>query len=229
MEIIPAILPKDFAELEEKIDLVAGVLIERNTSVSGPTIQIDICDGKLTPKPAWPYKKHDNNFEAILAEERGLPHWEDVDFEMDLMIADPELELEKWIASGAKRLVIHFKSTKNMDRIIGELQGLVEIGIAIDLDTPVDDIALFINDIDFVQCMGIAKPGFQGQPFDDRVIAKVRELKERFPERIVSVDGGVNMETAPLLRDAGADRLIIGSAIFDSENIAETIEEFESL
>jgi len=229
MEIIPAILPKDFAELEEKIDLVAGVLIDQNASASGPTIQIDICDGKFTPKSGWPYKKHDNNFEAILAEERGLPHWEDIDFEMDLMIADPELEIEKWIASGAKRLVIHFKSTKNMDRIIGELQGLVEIGIAIDLETPVDDIAPFINDIDFVQCMGIAKPGFQGQPFDDRVIAKVRELKERFPERLVSVDGGVNMETAPLLRDAGADRLIIGSAIFDSENIAETIDGFEGV
>ena len=229
MEIIPAILPKDFADLEDKIGLVAGVLLDKNTAATGPTIQIDICDGKFTPKPGWPYKKHDNNFESILAEERGLPHWEDIDFEMDLMIADPELELEKWIASGAKRLVIHFKSTKNMDRIIGELQGLVEIGIAIDIETPVEDIAPFIHDIDFVQCMGIAKPGFQGQPFDDRVIAKVRELKERFPERIVSVDGGVNLETAPLLRAAGADRLIIGSAIFESENIAETIEEFENI
>jgi ribulose-phosphate 3-epimerase len=226
MEIIPAILPKDFAELEEKIELVAGVLLDR---VSAPIIQIDICDGKLTPKPGWPYKKHDNNFEAILSEERGLPHWEDVDFEMDLMIADPELELDKWIASGAKRLIIHFESTKNMDRIIGELQGLVEIGIAINVDTPVDDIAPFIHDIDVVQCMGINKIGFQGQPFDVRVVEKVRELKERFPERAVSVDGGVNMETAVLLRDVGADRLIVGSAIFDSENIAETIEGFENL
>jgi ribulose-phosphate 3-epimerase len=229
MEIIPAILPKDFAELEEKIELVAGALIEKNASASGPTIQIDICDGKFTPKSAWPYKKHDNNFEAILSEERGLPHWEDIDFEMDLMIADPELELDKWIASGAKRLVIHFESTKNMDRIIGELQGLVEIGIAIAIDTPVEDIAPFINDIDFVQCMGIAKAGFQGQPFDDRVLAKVRELKERFPERKVSVDGGVNMETAALLHEAGADRLIVGSAIFESENIVETLEEFEGI
>ena len=191
MEIIPAILPKDFAELEEKIDLVAGVLLEKSTSASGPTIQIDICDGKFTPKPGWPYKKQDNNFEAILAEERGLPHWEDIDFEMYLMITDPELELDKWIVSGAKRLVIHFKSTQNMDRIIGELQGLVEIGIAIDIDTPVDDIAPFINDIDFIQCMGIAKPGFQGQPFDDRVIAKVRELKERFPCSRNSIGYGV--------------------------------------
>jgi ribulose-phosphate 3-epimerase len=229
MEIIPAILPKDFAELEEKIELVAGALIERSTSLSGPIVQIDICDGKFAPKAGWPYKKHDNNFESILSEDRGMPRWEDIDFEMDLMIADPELELDKWIVSGAKRLVIHFESTKNMDRIIGELQGLVEIGIAIAMDTPVESIAPFIHDIDFVQCMGVAKAGFQGHPFDDRVLAKVRELKERFPERIVSVDGGINQENAVLLREAGADRLIVGSAILDSENIVETLEEFESI
>ncbi|MEI6057815.1 MAG: hypothetical protein WCQ60_02475, partial [bacterium] len=187
MEIIPAILPKDFAELEEKIELIKGV---------APLVQIDICDGKFVPQAGWPYKKQDNNFDAILKEEKGMPYWEDVDFEIDLMISDPEQEVEHWLTTGAKRIIVHFESTKNMDRIIGELQGLVEIGIAIGLDTPVDDIAPFIHDIDVVQCMGIKRIGFQGEAFDERVLEKVRELKSRFPERLVSVDGGVNLETA---------------------------------
>jgi ribulose-phosphate 3-epimerase len=220
MEIIPAILPKDFAELEEKVDAIVGVV---------PVVQVDICDGKFVPKPSWPYKKHDKNFEDILSEERGLPRWEDIDFEMDLMIADPELELDKWIASGAKRLIIHFESTKNMDRIIGELQGLVEIGIAINLETSVDDIAPFIHDIDIIQCMGIEKIGFQHNPFDSRVIEKVRELKTRFPEKLVSVDGGISLEHAEELKAAGADRLIVGSAIFDSENVPEAIDRFNEV
>lgn len=216
MEIIPAILPKDYAELEEKIELIKGI---------APMVQIDICDGKFVPQAGWPYKKQDNNFDAILKEEKGMPYWEDVDFEIDLMMADPEQEVEHWLTTGAKRIIIHLESTKNMDRIIGELQGLVEIGIAIGLDTPVDDIAPFIHDIDVVQCMGIKRIGFQGEPFDERVLEKVRELKARFPERLVSVDGGVNMETAEQLREAGADRLIVGSAIFASENVVQALDE----
>jgi ribulose-phosphate 3-epimerase len=220
MEIIPAILPKDFAELTEKIEMVKGI---------APLVQIDICDGKFVPQPGWPYKKKDNNFEAILAEDKGMPHWEEIDFEADLMIADPELEVEHWVTAGAKRIVVHIESTKNMDRIIGELQGLVEIGIAIGLDTPVDDIAPFVHDIDFIQCMGIARIGFQGQPHDARVLEKVRELKMRFPERLVSVDGGVSLENASALRDAGADRLIVGSALFESDNIVQALQEFEAI
>jgi ribulose-phosphate 3-epimerase len=230
MEIIPAILPKDFAELEEKIGLVKGLV---------PLVQVDVCDGKFTPKPCWPYKKQDDNFAAILREERGLPSWQDVDYEMDLMISDPEKELENWVLSGAKRLIIHFESLKipgnpltaaeRMENIIAELQGRVEIGIAIGLDTPVDDITPFIHDIDVVQCMGIAKIGFQGQDFNPLVLEKIRELKERFPERAVSVDGGVSIETAGMLRDAGADRLIVGSAIFDNENVVDAYEKFENI
>jgi ribulose-phosphate 3-epimerase len=220
MEIIPAILPKDYAELTEKIELVKGI---------APVVQIDICDGKFVPQAGWPYKKQDNNFDAILKEEKGMPYWEDVDFEIDLMVADPEQEVEQWLTAGAKRIIVHFESTNNMDRIIGELQGLCEIGIAIGLDTPVDDIAPFIHDIDVVQCMGIRRVGFQGEAFDERVLEKIRELKSRFPERLVSVDGGVNLETAELLRDAGADRLIVGSAIFASENVVQAIEELEGV
>ncbi len=158
-----------------------------------------------------------------------MPNWEEMDFEIDLMVADPEQEVEHWLTAGARRIIIHFESTKNMDRIIGELQGLVEIGIAIGLDTPIDDIAPFIHDIDVVQCMGIRRVGFQGEAFDERVLEKVRELKSRFPERLVSVDGGVNLETAELLREAGADRLIVGSAIFESENIVQALEELEAV
>jgi ribulose-phosphate 3-epimerase len=251
MEIIPAILPKDFAELEEKVGLVKGLV---------PLVQVDICDGKFTPKAGWPYKKQDDNFATILREERGLPFWEDVDYEMDLMIDlsgtgdsvdvgdDFEKELENWVLSGAQRLVIHFEALGNsdsskkpgnpssastaaerMEQIITFLQGRVEIGIAIGLDTPVDDIAPFIHDIDVVQCMGISKIGFQGQDFNPLVLAKVRELKERFPERAVSVDGGVSIETAGMLRDAGVDRLIVGSAIFDNENVVDAYEKFENI
>ena len=77
--------------------------------------------------------------------------------------------------------------------------------------------------------MGIDSVGFQGQIFDEKVIAKIKEVKKIYPELTIQIDGGVNLETAPLLKAAGADRLVIGSAIFESENIVEAIEKFKVL
>jgi ribulose-phosphate 3-epimerase len=220
IEVIPAILPQNFSELDEKMTLMKGAV---------PLVQIDVCDGKFVPSQSWPYKKHDENFEAILHEERGMPCWEDLEFEMDLMIKEPEREVLQWIAVGASRIIIHIESTENIQKCIDELRDLVEIGLAINVETPIEKLAPFIDQVQFVQCMGIAKIGFQGQPFDERVLGKISELRNSYPELIISVDGGVNLETAPRLVAAGATRLVSGSAIFESDNFVETIEKMESL
>ena len=83
--------------------------------------------------------------------------------------------------------------------------------------------------IDFVQFMGIENIGYQGEPFDERVFEKIRELRERFPDTIISVDGGVSLENADKLIEAGANRLVSGSAIFESGDIAGTVEVFQNM
>ena len=100
----------------------------------------------------------------------------------------------------------------------------VELGVAINIETPEKNIAPFIKNIDVIQCMGIAKIGYQGNPFDDRVLAKIKDLQGKYPRTAISVDGGVNLDTAPKLISAGATRLVAGSAIFKSKNIEKTIE-----
>ncbi|KKP76360.1 MAG: hypothetical protein UR72_C0002G0006 [Parcubacteria group bacterium GW2011_GWC1_35_21] len=77
--------------------------------------------------------------------------------------------------------------------------------------------------------MGIEKVGFQGQEFNKKVLENIKILKERFPDLVISVDGGVNFETVPLLIEAGAMKLIIGSTIFNTDDIVGTIEEFKNL
>ena len=77
--------------------------------------------------------------------------------------------------------------------------------------------------------MGIAKIGYQGQPFDSRVVAKIEDLRERYPDVTISVDGGVNFESAPKLIAAGVTRLVSGSTILNSKNIEETIYQLKSL
>jgi len=218
MEIIPAILPKDFADLEEHVAQVKGLV---------PLVQIDICDGQFTPSPSWPYKKHDSNFDAIVKEDHGLPFWEQVEYEFDLMVNKSEDVVESYVAAGATRIVLHAESKGNLVEALEKLQGKVEIGLALNVDTSLDVIEPFKSKIQYIQLMGIDRVGYQGQAFDDNVRTFAIEAKKRYPTLPVQIDGGVNLETAPLLKVAGADRLIIGSAIFESENVVEAIEEFK--
>lgn len=216
IEIIPAIMPADFADLNEKLSLVANVV---------PLVQIDVMDGRFVQSSSWPYRRSDDNFAKIVAEDEGMPYWEDLDYEIDLMVNKPEDHIDAWIAAGAKRLIVHVESTTILSEIIDRLKGVVEIGLAIGVDTPLLALDPHIASIDFIQHMGIRKIGFQGEPFEESILERIKQLRQAHSELIMSVDGGVNFDTAPLLVEAGVNRLVSGSAIFESENIIEAIEE----
>jgi ribulose-phosphate 3-epimerase len=221
MEIIPAILPKDFKEIEEKIELVTGIVTR---------VQVDICDGKYTPSTTWPYKKPDSNYEAILREERGMPEWETIDYEFDLMIKDPtEDDMRNWLSVGGARIVLHADSSPDLTACMNILNGLAEIGLALNIKTPIDVIEKYKDKISYIQLMGITRVGYQGQAFDPRVLTKIKEIKGKYPEMIVQIDGGVSLATAEELREAGADRLIVGSALFGSDTIVDTLYQFQKI
>lgn len=216
--IIPAVLPKDWQEIEEKISLVKNYCKE---------VQIDICDGRFVPNITWPYGKRDDIFTSILNEERGMPFWQDINYEFDLMINNPEKEVEKWLRAGGSRIIIHAEAKGNIDEAMQILKDKAEIGLALNIDTDLDLIAKYKDQINFVQLMGIDKIGFQGQGFDERVIKRVRLVRERFGDLSISVDGGINIDNARALKEAGANRLTVGSAIFESEDIAKTVKELQ--
>lgn len=219
-EIIPAIMPKSYSDLTEKMGLFAGVV---------PLVQLDIMDGKFVPARTWPYPK-DVRFDAIISEEEGMPEWEVLDFEADLMIENPEAWVSKWISAGARRIIVHVEGMKDFEVIRKAVpEGLIELGLAIDTTTPLSTLNPYLDRIDFVQCMGIAKIGFQGEPFDERVIEHVQELRALRPDMPISIDGSVNFETARTLVDAGATRLVSGSAILKGGDVSFAIEEFKNL
>lgn len=220
IEIIPAILPKDYAELEDKASLVLG---------SVKTVQVDICDGQFVPNATWPYKKHDNTFDKLVKEEDGLPGWEKLNYEIDLMVNKAEEVVDEWVSAGATRVIVHVEMKGDLAMAITKLKDRAEIGLALNIETAIDVIEPFKDEIQFVQCMGIDHIGFQGQKFDEEVINKIKEIKTRFPFLPISVDGGVSLESAPKLIDAGANRLVVGSAIFDSDNAFDAIANFKRL
>jgi ribulose-phosphate 3-epimerase len=235
IEIIPAILPTDLDDLRDKMASISGL---------APLVQIDVCDGKFVPSKSWPYVKGGmEEFANIKAEEDGFPFWDSLDFEVDLMVRHPEAVVDDWVMAGAKRLVLHIESAPNILEIIEKLReeygtakdesfGL-EIGVALDIKTPNEEVYEILDMIDqegdsiidFVQFMGIDNVGFQGQEFDDQVLEKISDLRNVYPNIHISVDGGVSFDNAADLISAGTTRLISGSAIFESGDIAKAIDD----
>lgn len=219
-EIIPAILPKDYLDLESSLARVRFL---------SPFVQVDICDGSYVPSTTWPYGDPEK-FQSILSGEEGLPFWEDFQFELDLMVRNPEDVVVDWIDAGASRIIIHNKSTTKLSEILTILESAgVEAGLAIGVDEDISSIMPYAERLLFVQCMGIAEIGVQGNPFDERVLGQIRAIRREFSSLTVSVDGGVNMGTVARLAEAGAHRLVSGSAILRAKDSKSALEEMRAL
>lgn len=226
-EIIPAVLAQNFSELNEKLSKFVNIT---------KMVQIDICDGKFVPSVSWPLgKNNEESTERILDEEDGLPFWEDLDFEFDLMVINAHKKFDFFSRLGAKRMVFHLEGEEEnsfkefLESLDPYFKDNLEIGISINTTTEISRIDPFINHIDFVQFMGIEKIGFQGEPFDERVLVQIQDLRKKYPEIKISIDGSVNENTIEALIEKGADRLVIGSALLQSYDIRETFRYFESL
>jgi len=230
-EILPALMPKNFLELEQYAKQFKGLV---------NTVQVDVMDGVFVPEASWPYNDGDVSFKEIVSLSLDLPESGSIDYEFDLMISAPEESIKSWMQTRASRFIFHVESIKDQIwfwKHLSRIKDLtpapdaktVEIGLALNTTTSNEEVYPYVDKIDFVQCMGIEKIGFQGQRFDERVLDKIEDLRKRFPKLIISVDGGVSLETAPKLIAAGADRLVSGSAILESGDIKNAIKEFQSL
>jgi len=226
-EIIPAVLANNFSELNEKLSKFVNIT---------KMIQIDMCDGKFVPSVSWPLGRNDDeSVESILNEEEGMPFWEDLDFEFDLMVLNAHKKFDFFARLGAKRIVFHLEAETEdsfkefLESVDPYFKDNLEIGLAINTTTDISKLDPFINLVDFIQLMGIEKIGFQGEPFDEKVLVQIEDLKKKYPEVKVSIDGSVNENTAEALIEKGADRLVIGSALLQSYDIRETFRDFESL
>jgi ribulose-phosphate 3-epimerase len=223
IQVIPAIIPEDFENLKSQLYKVRGIV---------KRVQIDVTDGIFTPNKSWPYAYNDNkHFEKIISQDEGMPYWEDFNFDIDLMISNPEVEYQKWISAGASALIFHLESLKGdkfgfIKKIKDE--NLISVGIAIQTKTENKELGPLLEIVDFVQFMGIEKIGFQHQEFDKRVLDKIKWLRKLKPEIDIAVDGSVNFDTAKRLIEAGANMLVSGSAILEAEDVGEAIDEIRN-
>ncbi len=204
--IIPAIIPKSHAHLQETL-----AIVEPFTR----SVQIDIVDGVFVPFTSWPYTEA-AGIDEIQKDIEGF------DVEVDLMVMEPEEVIEEYLQLGVTRAVVHLESTTKLESIIAlKSKYDFKLGFSINNDTPLETLTNMLHHAEYVQLMGIRKIGSQGQPFDTDVLTRIATLKALFPNHMISIDGSVNLETLPQLIKAGADRFVSGSAILSHKNPAE--------
>lgn len=203
--IVPAILPNTFEELEVGLARLVG----------GPTyVQLDVCDGMFVTSRTWPLNPRDRaHFAEIIKGDEGLPYWQDFNFEVDLMVHNPEKHVGQWVAAGVDRVVFHLESRHSWSELTDAVGDTAEVGLAIDLDPPYEKLSQYVSKVDYLQVMGITRLGRQGTELDERVYALIERVRHDFPDVTLQVDGGVTLENAKSLLDAGVDRLVVGSAI----------------
>jgi ribulose-phosphate 3-epimerase len=218
-EVIPAIMPDTWADLQTKASSIADAV---------SWAQIDVMDGMFVSSHSWPYSTTGlQEMRAMMEQGVKLPLIEKISYEVDLMVTTPENACRDFIALGAKRVIVHLESSPHFATFLQTARARfpdVEFGVALGIETSLQAVDMYINKVDVIQLMGIARIGYQGEPFDDRVIQRVLELRKKMPQGIISVDGGVNFDTAPGLILAGVDRLVAGSAIFKSDDVLLAIE-----
>jgi ribulose-phosphate 3-epimerase len=219
IKIIPAIMPTDYEDLVSKAGLVKN---------KAEWVQIDVMDSKYTNSISWPYSNNEH-FLEILNGDEGLPFWENINYELDLMVNNPKTESLKWVTAGAARIILHLKTLEDdFEELINELKNLgVEVGIAILPNEDYSKIEKILDKIDFIQFMGIQNVGFQNQEFAEEILEQIKNFHDKYPEKIISVDGGVGVDTAKKLAEAGVKRLVSGSFVF-SGNVEENIKELRN-
>lgn len=223
-EIMPALMPKTFEELEKGVSSSVG---------HTPSIQFDVMDGVFVPAKTWPFNDPEDIFlQAIVREHDDLPYHDDIAYELDLMVHEPVELLHVWKAMKPRSIIIHPSSCADIFETLDEFQVIRQdtaLGIALPPDFSVADFAPYAPYIDIVQCMGIREIGKQGEPFDDSVMSLIQSLRKHFPHILISVDGSVNEETLPGLITAGARRFVVGSALHKGRGMPTTLHHLQSL
>lgn len=153
--------------------------------------------------------------------------------DVHLMIEEPEKYAEAFQKAGADILTVHYEACTHLHRNIQQIKSLgMKAGVAVNPHTPVVLLKDILADIDLV-CLMSVNPGFGGQAFIPNTLSKIKELRQMIDERglkaDIEIDGGVTLENAKSIVEAGATVLVAGNTVFKSKNPTETIAQLKNI
>ena len=214
LKIAPSILAADFKRLGEEV--------KRVEEAGADLLHIDVMDGHFVP-----------NLSMGPMVVKSLREITELPFSVHLMVEEPERFIQPFIDAGADILTVHIESSRNVYTTIQSIKNLgKQAGIALNPLTPLCSIQYLLEEVDMILLMSV-DPGFGGQSFISNVLPKIRKARQMIDERELeidlAVDGGVNERTALSVVNAGANVLVMGSAVFHKRDVGHALDNIRKL
>lgn len=213
-KLAPSILSADFASLGESVSL-----IEKG---GADIIHVDVMDGHFVP-----------NISFGPAVMKSLNDRTCLNYDVHLMIENPDRYIKEFVTDKTEFITVHQEACIHLHRTVEYIKSLgVKAGVSINPATPLSVLEEILPQVDMVLIMSV-NPGFGGQKFIESSLEKVERLARMREQRgldfVIEVDGGVTLENAGRIAEAGADMLVAGSAVFGAEDIVERTAAFKKL
>ena len=205
IKISPSILSSDYGNLSSEL--------KRMEACGADMLHIDVMDGHFVPNITLgaPIVK-------CIRKSSTLP------FDVHLMISDPYKYIPDFVNAGSDIITFHAEADSDIEKTIDLiLASGKKAGLSVKPKTPVEAVYPYLDKLSMVLVMTV-EPGFGGQSFMESTMPKIEKLRAKCPELDIQVDGGINPETVKIAGAAGANVMVAGSAVFNSENPKETIK-----
>jgi len=210
IKIAPSILSADFSRLGDEV--------RKAEEAGADIIHLDIMDGHFVPNLT---------FGPIIV--KAIRSHTKLPFYVHLMVEKPEDYIERVVEAGGDLVIVHVEACTHLQRVLSMIRDLgARSGVALNPATPLTTIEYVLDDLDLILIMSV-NPGFGGQDFIPSVLPKIKRARRRIMKKgleiEIAVDGGVNVETAPKIVEAGADVLVAGTAVFGKPDLKKAIQE----
>ena len=201
VEIAPSMLGADFGEMRKAAELVAP---------ESGYLHMDVMDGHFVPNLTMG--------SDLVKALKGIGP-----LDVHLMITNPCDFIDDFAEAGAEIISVHIEANNPKEALELIKKKGIKAGIALNPSTPEEMIDSVIDYADMILVMSV-EPGYCGQSFHEGTIERVRNYKKKYPSKVIEVDGGVSTKNSKQLIEAGADILVAGSAVFNSDNPIDTIK-----
>ncbi len=202
--VLPSLLQCDFGDLKGEV--------ARLEAAGTQVLHLDVMDGHFVPNLSYGM--------PIVA---GLRKHTDLPLDVHLMISDPLAYAKPMVDAGADLLTFHVEAVEDAATVAGSIRDLgVAVGVALNPDTPMEALDSCLDSVDMVLVMSV-NAGFGGQTFNPSALDRLALLRSTYPDLLLQIDGGINLETIASARAAGCDLFVVGSAIFGQDDYQAAI------